>query len=126
MWRTLKEFEESQFYSDELYSCYDLNRGSEHTGSTSNCQLNVEQLSIPTHHNVDHSTLSWRCNGGISKQEARVAQQLLSQKQELLVQWILDSGSKEYVPSHAQTREMAVLVSKVFRQCCYFGEPLGL
>jgi len=42
-----------------------------------------------------------------------VAQQLLSQKQELLVQWMLDSESNGYAPSHAQLREMTVLVSKV-------------
>src|SRR5277367_2297433 len=54
-----------------------------------------------------------RSKGGISKQEARSTQQLLSQHQEaLLVQWILDLEAGRFAPSHAQLREMAALVSK--------------
>jgi helix-turn-helix, Psq domain len=61
-------------------------------------------------HGVNHVTLNRRSKGGISKQEARLAQQLLSQHQEgLLVQWILHSETGGY----AQVREMAVLISTV-------------
>jgi hypothetical protein len=65
-------------------------------------------------HGINHVTLNRRSKGGISKQEARLAQQLLSQHQEgLLVQWILHSEAGGYAPSHAQVREMAVHISTV-------------
>ena len=42
-------------------------------------------------HNVNYRTLARRAQGGISRREARVEQQLLSGAQEeILVQWILD------------------------------------
>ena len=64
-------------------------------------------------HNVPFATLNRRSKGGISRQEARSTQQLLSQHQEeLLVKWILDLEAGGFAPSHAQLREMAGLVSK--------------
>lgn len=64
-------------------------------------------------HDIDHSTLTRRSKGGISKQEARSTQQLLSLHQEnLLAQWILDLEAGGYAPGHAQIREMAALISK--------------
>lgn len=65
-------------------------------------------------HNIDPTTLNRRSKGGISKQDARAAQQLLSQTQEgLLVRWILDSEARGYVPSHAHIRAMAILISEI-------------
>jgi DDE superfamily endonuclease/Tc5 transposase DNA-binding domain len=64
-------------------------------------------------HNIPPTTLNRRIKGGISKQEARTTQQLLSQHQEeLLVKWILDLEAGGFAPSHGQIREMAALVSK--------------
>ena len=64
-------------------------------------------------HNLPPTTLNRRIQGGISKQEARSTQQLLSQHQEaLLARWILDLEAGGFAPSHAQIREMAGLVSE--------------
>jgi hypothetical protein len=55
-------------------------------------------------HNVHQATLHRRSKGGISKPEARVAQQLLSQEQEgLLVKWILMAFHVSKVSGDPQT-----------------------
>lgn len=57
---------------------------------------------------VSRRTLQRRHNGGISKQEARCSQQLLSAEQEkLLVSWILMLETKGHAPTHNTVREMA-------------------
>ena len=65
-------------------------------------------------YNVNYRTLARRAQGGISKREARVEQQLLSEAQEeMLAQWILDLEQAGNAPNHAQLREMASLISRI-------------
>jgi hypothetical protein len=67
-----------------------------------------------TAHGLKRSTLTNRYNGGRSRQTARVAQQLLSQEQEIsLVEWILSLEKQGHALTHAQVREMALLISKI-------------
>ena len=63
--------------------------------------------------NVNHGTLARRINGGLSRQQAHEAEQLLSPDQErLLVRWILDLEVAGAPPTFAQVREFAGLVSQ--------------
>ena len=65
-------------------------------------------------YNLSHRTLTRRAHGGLSKREARVEQQLLSNTQEnMLIRWILDLEQAGNAPNHAQVREMASLISKI-------------
>jgi cellulose biosynthesis protein BcsQ len=59
-------------------------------------------------HGVDKRTLMRRKNGGSTRRNARVKQQLLTTLQEkLLVRWILDLDRCANAPTHAQVRDMA-------------------
>ena len=62
---------------------------------------------------VDRKTLTRRIRGGVTRQEAREEQQLLSSTQEdLLCRWIIDLDLAGAPPSFAQVREFAGLISK--------------
>jgi hypothetical protein len=63
-------------------------------------------------HGVDKRTLTRRKNGGNTRRNARVKQQLLTALQEeLLVRWILDLDRCGHAPTHTQVRDMALQIS---------------
>jgi hypothetical protein len=64
-------------------------------------------------HGVNYVTLNRRSKGGISKQEARLAQQLLSRHQEgLLVQWILHSEAGDIPPAMLKFEKWLFLLAR--------------
>ena len=68
---------------------------------------------VSTAYQIDRKTLTRRLRGGITRQEAREGQQLLSSTQEnLLARWIIDLDLAGAPPSFAQVREFAGLISQ--------------
>jgi hypothetical protein len=96
-----------------------------HTPMTSNRELRLQQAlqDLQTHkypsiraaaaaNEVDHTTLSRRLKGQVSRSLARESQQLLSNQQEMLLkQWILDLEAQGHAATYTTIRELAAIIS---------------